>query len=145
MQERLAAHPVHLDEASLAHFMRSFLQSEKLDYKGAEDDIKLFRFRCLHDEYLADRLNHGELVIFGDVLRRVFDPAVEQVLRSIVAQMQASKVRLDILLLVGGFSTNEYLFQRITQRFGPSIVSVIRPADGDIASCRGGVQFDTGQ
>ncbi|KAF9510361.1 hypothetical protein BS47DRAFT_1364651 [Hydnum rufescens UP504] len=100
VQERLAAHPVHLDEASLAHFMWSFLQSEKLDHKGAEDDIKLFRFRCLHDEYL---------VIFGDVLRRVFDPAVEQ--------MQASKVRLDILLLVGGFSTNEYLFQRITNVF----------------------------
>ncbi|KAF9510349.1 hypothetical protein BS47DRAFT_1396085 [Hydnum rufescens UP504] len=148
VQERLAAHPVHLDEASLAHFMRSFSQSEKLDYKGAKDDTKLFRFRCLHDEYLDDPavgLDHGELVIPGDVLcREVFDPVVEQVLHSIAAQVQASKVHLDVLLLVGGFSANEYLFQCITQQFGSSIVSVIRPADGDIAPCRGGVRFDVG-
>ncbi|KAF9510356.1 hypothetical protein BS47DRAFT_1348169, partial [Hydnum rufescens UP504] len=148
VQERLAAHPEHLDEASLAHFVQSFSRSEKLDYKGAEHDTRLFRFRCLHGGDLDDPavgLDHGELVIAGDVLRReVFDPVVEQVLGSIAAQVRASKVRLDVLLLVGGFSTNEYLFQRIIQQFGSSIGSIIRPADGDTAWCRGGVRFDVG-
>jgi hypothetical protein len=74
-------------------------------------------------------------------------------------------VRLDVLLLVGGFSANEYLFQRITvghisfhlhrsegpihlsflqEQFDSSIVSVIRPGDGDIASCHGGPRFGIG-
>ncbi|KAF9511742.1 hypothetical protein BS47DRAFT_1298549, partial [Hydnum rufescens UP504] len=145
VQERLATHPVHLDEASLAHFVRSFSRSEKLAYKGTEDDTKLFRFRCLHVEDLHDPavgLDHGELVIPGDVLRcEVFDPVVDQVLHSIATHVEASKVRIDTLLLVGGFSTNEYLFRRITEQFGSSTVSVIRPADGDIASCRGGPRF----
>ncbi|KAF9503115.1 hypothetical protein BS47DRAFT_1402731, partial [Hydnum rufescens UP504] len=118
VQARLAAHPVHLDEASLAHFVRSFSGFEKLAYNGAEDDAKLFRFPCLHVEDSHDPavgLDHGELVIPGDVLRlEVFDPVVEQVLHSIATHVEASKVRIDTLLLVGGFSTNEYLFRRIT-------------------------------
>ncbi|KAF9510360.1 hypothetical protein BS47DRAFT_1331774 [Hydnum rufescens UP504] len=145
VQERLATRPVHLDEESLAHFVRSFSRSEKLDYQGTEDDTKLFRFRCLHVEDSDDPavgLDHGELVIPGGVLRRkVFDPVVEQVLQSIATHVQASEVGLDVLLLIGGFSTNKYLFQRITEQFGSSIVSVIRPGDGDIGSCHGGPRF----
>lgn len=41
---------------------------------------------------------------------------------------------------MGGFSANEYLFQRIKKRFISSIPSIIRPANGDIASCRGGAR-----
>ncbi|KAF9510332.1 hypothetical protein BS47DRAFT_1348130, partial [Hydnum rufescens UP504] len=145
VQIRLATHPAHLDEASLAHFVRSFSESAKLAYKGPEDDTKLFRFRCLHVEDLHDPavgLDHGELVIPGAVLRcEVFDPVVDQVLHSIASHVRASNVRLDALILVGGFSRNEYLFQRITGQFASSIVSVIRPAHGDIASCRGGARF----
>ncbi|KAF9511770.1 hypothetical protein BS47DRAFT_1363628 [Hydnum rufescens UP504] len=115
MQERLAAHPVHLDEASLAHFMRSFLQSEKLDYKGAEDNIKLFQFRCLHDEYL---------VIFGDVLRRVFDPAVEQnVFRCIAlpTELEDTTMRPAYITSVVGSSFCEHRVEYIV-RSGSSVM-----------------------
>ncbi|KAF9510323.1 hypothetical protein BS47DRAFT_87827 [Hydnum rufescens UP504] len=164
----LATHPVHLDEASLAHFVRSFSESDKLTYKGPEDDTKLFRFRCLYSEDSHDPavgLEHGELIIPGDVLRReVFDPVVEQVgllpsrqiaahrchffgsiqvLHSIASHVQASNGRLDVLLLVGGFSRNEYLFQCITEQFASSI-AVVRPPDGDFASCGGGALFHAG-
>ncbi|KAF9510329.1 hypothetical protein BS47DRAFT_1487511 [Hydnum rufescens UP504] len=134
----------------------AFSQSEKLDYKGAEDDTKQFRFRCLHGEDWGEAplslvmipppgLDHGELIIPGDVLRReVFDPVVKEVLHSIATHVQASHVRPDVLLLVGGFSANGYLFQCISDQFSPSILSIIRPADGDIALCRGGARFGIG-
>jgi hypothetical protein len=77
--------------------------------------------------------------------------------------VQASHVRSDVLLLVAGFSTNEYLFQRITvgrihyriyfsddlsvlslqDRFASNI-AVIRPADGDLASYGGGARVGIG-
>jgi len=143
VRARLTTHPVHLDEASLAYFVRSFSESAKLVYKGPGDDAGLFRFRCLYAEDPHDPttgLEHGELVIPGDILRReVFDPVIEQVLRTIASHVRALNVRLDVLLLVGGFSTNEYLFQRITDRFASNI-AVIRPADGDFASCGGGAR-----
>ncbi|KAF9511747.1 hypothetical protein BS47DRAFT_1394843 [Hydnum rufescens UP504] len=116
------------------------IRRPRLSTLRREDDIKLLRFRCLHAEDLHDPsavLGHGELVIPRDVLRcGVFDPIVEQVLYSIAAHVRASKVPLDKLLLFGGFSTNEYLFQRITEQFSSSVVSAVRLADRYPVSCR---------
>jgi hypothetical protein len=38
----LADHPAHLDAASLANFMHSFSESDKLAYRGEEDDREWF-------------------------------------------------------------------------------------------------------
>ncbi|KAF9510321.1 hypothetical protein BS47DRAFT_1396058 [Hydnum rufescens UP504] len=127
---------------------RELVQAQKSAYQGPEDDTKLFRFRCLHAEDLHDAavgLDHGELVIPGDVLRReVFGPVVEQILHSIASHLQASNLGSDVLLLVGGFSTNDYLFRRITEQFSSSVVSIIRPARGENALCHGGARFGIG-
>lgn len=40
----LADHPAHLDAASLAYFMHSFSQTDKLAFRGEDDDGK--RARC---------------------------------------------------------------------------------------------------
>ena len=55
VRTRLAGHPSHLDEASLAHFLLTFSGSEKLRYKGPVDDAQMFRFRCLR---LQDSRKH---------------------------------------------------------------------------------------
>ncbi|KAF9510357.1 hypothetical protein BS47DRAFT_1487533 [Hydnum rufescens UP504] len=150
IQMRLAAHPVHLDEASLAHFVRSFSRSEKLEYQGAEEDTRTVSIQM-------------PSFIPGDVLRReVFDPIVEQasalsfsfgniisdvifcsiqVLDSIVTHVEASKVRLDALLLVGGFSANEYLFQRITDNSAPVLYPLFVQPIETSTSCHGGARF----
>ncbi|KAF9508048.1 hypothetical protein BS47DRAFT_1350776 [Hydnum rufescens UP504] len=86
---------------------------------------------CLH--FLDDPsvgLENGELIIPGHVLRHeVFDPVIHQVLRAIHSHSRSSRIRVSTLLLVGGFSTNEYLFQRIkgAARSGlyPTVTSVI--------------------
>jgi len=36
----LADHPAHLDAASLAYFMHSFSETEKINYRGEEQDSK---------------------------------------------------------------------------------------------------------
>lgn len=40
VQTLLADHPAHLDAASLAYFMHSFSQTDKLAFKGEMDDGK---------------------------------------------------------------------------------------------------------
>ena len=40
MKTLLADHPVHLDSVSLANFMEHFSETEKMRYRGAEDDGK---------------------------------------------------------------------------------------------------------
>ncbi|KAF9511536.1 hypothetical protein BS47DRAFT_1298749 [Hydnum rufescens UP504] len=141
VRARLADHPSHLDEASLAHFLLTFSGSEKLHYKGSVDDTKMFHFRCLHLQDSDDPsagLENGKLIIPGNVLRHeVFDPVINQVVRAINLHIHSSRVHVDALLLVGGFSANPYLFQRINDEFKSSVPSIIRPADGDTASNRG--------
>jgi hypothetical protein len=98
----LADHPAHLDAASLAYFMHSFSQTDKLAFRGEIDDGK--RARCPRNLTLTEQLRHadtyfnftcfnvqdphdssvglinGELAIPGNLIRReVFDPVVNQV------------------------------------------------------------------
>lgn len=76
----LRTHPVHLDAPSLLAFRHSFSECDKLVFAGEADDDTLFRFNCFNIEDSHDptvRLEYGELVVPGNVLRRdVFDPVV---------------------------------------------------------------------
>ncbi|KAF9510320.1 hypothetical protein BS47DRAFT_1396057 [Hydnum rufescens UP504] len=153
VQARLATHPAHLDEASLATLAGHSRDQRNQPTKALKTtrsyfDSDAFTLKICMNDILDDAavgLDHGELVIPGDVLRReVFGPVVEQILHSIASHLQASNLGSDVLLLVGGFSTNDYLFRRITEQFSSSVVSIIRPARGENALCHGGARFGIG-
>ncbi|EIW56662.1 actin-like ATPase domain-containing protein [Trametes versicolor FP-101664 SS1] len=145
MKTLLADHPVHLDRVSLANFMESFSETDKLRYMGEEDDDKMFHFTCFNVEDPDDPavgLVNGEVAIPGNLLRReVFDPVVDEVLELIEAQTQKVNRRLDALLLVGGFSASEYLFRKVQEQFKSRIRVIARPADCDTATVRGAAQY----
>ncbi|KAF9511529.1 hypothetical protein BS47DRAFT_1346698 [Hydnum rufescens UP504] len=140
----VADHPAHLKANSLAYFMHSFSETDKLAYMGESDDSNMFHFTCFnfeHDDPSAGLIN-GELEIPGSLLRReVFDPVVEQVLKLIEEQIRRAEQCIDALLLVGGFSGSEYLFQRVNETFGSRIKVIARPPDADTATCRGAAQY----
>ncbi|KAI0270643.1 actin-like ATPase domain-containing protein [Gloeopeniophorella convolvens] len=141
----LADHPAHLDAASLAYFMHSFSETEKLAYRGEADDANMFNFTCFNVEDPDDPqvgLFNGELSIPGNLLRReVFDPVVNQVLDLIEEQMKKVDQRIDALLLVGGFSGSGYLFKRVEEQFGGRVKVIARPSDADTATGRGAAQY----
>ncbi|KII84108.1 hypothetical protein PLICRDRAFT_168186 [Plicaturopsis crispa FD-325 SS-3] len=141
----LAEHPAHLDAASLAYFMHSFSETDKLDYSGESDDDKMFHFTCFNVEDPHDPsvgLINGELAIPGNLLRReVFDPVIDQALDLIEDQTKKIDQRIDALLLVGGFSGSDYLFKRVEAQFGSRIKVIARPSDMDTATVRGAAQY----
>ncbi|KAK4046961.1 hypothetical protein OIO90_006379 [Microbotryomycetes sp. JL221] len=149
IRKLLKDHPVHLDPPSIAAFMHSFSETDKLDFHGVQDDDNVYRFNCFNVEDSHDPtvgLEWGELCIPGRVLRtEVFDPIIEQVLD--LLQFQLSKVsstRIDAIILVGGFSASEYLFTRVQQTFGATIAVVARPNDCDVATMRGAARYGLG-
>ncbi|KAG2093037.1 actin-like ATPase domain-containing protein [Suillus cothurnatus] len=129
----LADHPAHLDAVSLAYFMHSFSQTDKLAFRGESDDDTYFNFTCFnvqdpHDSSVG--LINGELAIPGNLIRReVFDPVVNQ-----------SSV-IDALLLVGGFAGSEYLIKRVEAQFSGRIKVIARPSDADTATVRGAALY----
>ncbi|KAG6334314.1 hypothetical protein ID866_4779 [Astraeus odoratus] len=141
----LADHPAHLDAASLAYFMHSFSQTDKLAFRGEIDDDSYFHFTCFnvddpHDPSVG--LINGELAIPGNLIRReVFDPVVSQVLELIEEQSKRIEQRIDALLLVGGFAGSEYLFKRVEERFSSRIKVMARPSDADTATLRGAALY----
>ncbi|KAI0255423.1 actin-like ATPase domain-containing protein [Lactifluus subvellereus] len=141
----LVDHPAHLDSASLAYFMHSFSETEKLTYRGEIDDGSMFNFTCFNVEDPDDPqvgLFNGELSIPGNLLRReVFDPVVSQALELIEEQMKKVNQRIDALLLVGGFSGSGYLFKRVEEQFGGRVRVIARPSDADTATARGAAQY----
>jgi hypothetical protein len=145
VEEVLRDHPAHLDPASLANFMHSFQQVDKLQYRGVIDDGTNFHFTCFNPEDPDDPsvgLINGELVIQGVHLRReVFDPVVEEVLNLIEDQAKKLDRPVDGLLLVGGFSQSDYLMSRIQETFGSRIRVIARPSDADTATLRGAARY----
>ncbi|KAH7882185.1 actin-like ATPase domain-containing protein [Phlebopus sp. FC_14] len=145
----LADHPAHLDVASLAYFMHSFSQTDKLAFRGEIDDDTYFHFTCFnvqdpHDSSVG--LINGELAIPGNLIRReVFDPVVNQVLEMIEEQSRKIEQRIDALLLVGGFAGSEYLFKKVEEKFSSKIKVIARPSDADTATVRGAAQYGLGR
>ncbi|GAA5942523.1 Hsp70 family protein [Sporobolomyces koalae] len=146
----LRNHPVHLDTSSLLSFRHAFSDSDKLMYLGAEDDDTFFRFTCFNIEESNDPecgLENGELVIPGSVLRRdVFDPVVEQVLEIINAQLATVPNKsVNALILVGGLSSSQYLFERVQEAFADKISVIARPRDADVATLQGAARYGLGK
>ncbi|KAJ7482269.1 hypothetical protein B0H11DRAFT_1724058 [Mycena galericulata] len=144
VQALLDDHPAHLDAASLAYFMHSFSEADKLNYMGNEDDDTIFYFNCFNVEDPDDPsvgLSNGQLGIPGRLLREaVFDPVVDEVLDLITNQLAVSP-EIDALLLVGGFSASAYLKGRVEEKIGPRIRTIARPPDSDTATLRGAARY----
>ncbi|KAJ6542699.1 hypothetical protein B0H19DRAFT_957504 [Mycena capillaripes] len=140
----LVDHPAHLDPASLAYFMHSFSEADKLNYAGRSDDETIFYFNCFNVEDPDDPsvgLLNGQLAIPGRLLREaVFDPVVNEVLDLISKQLDTSP-NIDALLLVGGFSGSAYLKTRVEEQFSPQIRTLARPPDSDTATLRGAARY----
>ncbi|KAF9480618.1 actin-like ATPase domain-containing protein [Pholiota conissans] len=141
----LGDHPAHLDPPSLAYFMHSFSETDKLNYVGVQDDDNTFNFTCFNVEDPHDPsvgLVNGELAIPGILLRReVFDPVVNEVLELIEEQLRRVDQPIHALLLVGGFAGSEYLKQRVHDQFSSRIRVIARPPDADTATLRGAATY----
>ncbi|KAF9514263.1 hypothetical protein BS47DRAFT_1392542 [Hydnum rufescens UP504] len=98
-----------LSEMNLTRYMHAFTYSQKLQFSG-ESDVKDLYFECFDP---SDYIFNGQLVVpVNDLKERVFDPVVDKVLGVLEAQLQRVD-SVDALLLVGGFSANPYLLNRI--------------------------------
>ncbi|GAA6040443.1 hypothetical protein JCM8097_004552 [Rhodosporidiobolus ruineniae] len=150
----LRNHPTHLDFNSITAFRYAFAECEKLIYRGEADDATHFRFNCFNIEGplfplhldIGCRLEYGELVIPGKVLRtEVFDPVVEQVLSIIELQLSKTPQKtVHGLVLVGGFAASEYLNARVYDTFHARIPIIARPRDCDVSTLQGAARYGLG-
>ncbi|CED82701.1 dihydrolipoyl dehydrogenase [Phaffia rhodozyma] len=142
---RLKDHPIHLNGPSIENYLHAFTETDKVIYRGEQDDETTFLFTTFNPEEPDDPaigLINGELSIKGEVLRReVFDPIIDQVLELIESHLSQNTIRIDALFMVGGFSESEYLFARVERQFQNRIDLIARPGDCDVATVQGAVRY----
>jgi len=66
---------------------------------------------------------------------------VNQVWEIIEDQLKLINQPIDVLLLVGGFSCNDYLFKGVETRFSPHIQAIALPQDAEMATACGAAQY----
>lgn len=86
-----------------------------------------------------------ELAIsFEAIEDEVFKPVVHEILELIsfqLTQLKRDGVKLDYLILVGGFGQSSYLAQKLETRFKKEVGKITAPLEGQLAVSRGAVYF----
>ncbi|KAF9508045.1 hypothetical protein BS47DRAFT_1384888 [Hydnum rufescens UP504] len=142
---------IRLSQINLESYMHSFTYTQKIAFTGHvghdASDAVLF-FECYDtsdydDAALPDyEFFAGQLLVPAHILReQVFEPVITKAIE--VLEDQFSKVdSVDALLLVGGFSASQYLFDRIWDTFHLRLKDRIQsPRDPDIATSLGSAQY----
>lgn len=90
-------------------------------------------------------MRQRELLISYEVIEEeVFKPVVDEILELIDYQLTLLKrddVKLDYLILVGGFGQSSYLAQKLEERFKTEVGKITVPTSAELAVARGAVYF----
>ena len=86
----------------------------------------------------------GNFEITREEMRALFDPIIDQIIQLIGVQVQTisqgqGPVRVNAILLVGGFGESEYLYQRVQAWASQMQIQVIQPREAATAIVRGAV------
>jgi hypothetical protein len=63
-------------------------------------------------------LRGGMLQLSGRDVRDLFEPVIGEIIRLVRGQIRATRKRVSAVLLVGGFGSNRYLYERLQDEFG---------------------------
>ena len=85
-------------------------------------------------------LDDQDLRIEYSMMADLFQPVVEGMLECISQTLREMEAKVDTIYLVGGFGGSQYIYKRITERFGNSY-KYITPIEPDFAVIRGAVLF----
>ena len=86
------------------------------------------------------RLVDQDLRIEYSMMTDFFQPVVEGMLECMSETLREMEANIDTIYLVGGFGGSQYIYKRITEKFGNSY-KYITPLEPDFAVIRGAVLF----
>ncbi|KAM6493703.1 hypothetical protein JOM56_010064 [Amanita muscaria] len=87
------------------------------------------KFGGLRDSDRKYGITNGKFKVEGPQVAKFFEPAVQDIIAGIINQCRNTKdgVSIKYVLLVGGFGTSDYLYERLRDYFKSSGIVVLRP------------------
>ncbi|PFH47736.1 hypothetical protein AMATHDRAFT_6473 [Amanita thiersii Skay4041] len=72
-------------------------------------------------------IRSGVIKIDGKEIAKLFQPAVESIIKVVEDKVKKSTIPIKVLFMVGGFATSDYLFQTLVNYFKKTGITIMRP------------------
>ncbi|PFH47372.1 hypothetical protein AMATHDRAFT_6813 [Amanita thiersii Skay4041] len=130
------------DPQQIKLITKVFDTATKLAFRGRIEDPMFIRFGSLADNDEKLNIRRGQLKLSGSTVGEFFEPSIRCMLEAVRSQKQAATKSIHSVFLVGGFSRNDWVFQRLKDGLQPLGISVSRP-DGHVskAVANGAISF----
>jgi molecular chaperone DnaK (HSP70) len=137
----------HNHYGQMQYMIQQFCQNVKLPFTGNDPnfyyDMDLEEVSPALLQYITGDVKEsleeteGSIKLDYNVIKSMFDPIVERILRMINAQLDNSREKCSAMFLVGGFSQSKYLQKRIKQEFKERVDIISVPPSPIAAISRG--------
>ncbi|KAL9606121.1 MAG: hypothetical protein Q9179_000691 [Wetmoreana sp. 5 TL-2023] len=124
------------DEDVLEEAMKRFEVTVKRSFAGNPNDEFLIPVPGLKDSVI-NGVRRGRLRLTGSDVRAIFEPVIKEIIVLVNGQIDATKAQVTAVLMVGGFSQNVYLRDRIRQAVAKRGIEVMQSPNGWTAVVRG--------
>ncbi|KAG2116943.1 hypothetical protein DEU56DRAFT_931625 [Suillus clintonianus] len=106
------------------------------------DEPSYIRFGTIRDKDPEYDIRSGQLKLAGFDVADLFVPAVEAIIEAFEQQRRAASTPINLVWLVGGFATSDWLFAKVQEYFLPLGIRLCRPdAHVNKAVADGAVSF----
>ncbi|KAJ2917691.1 hypothetical protein MD484_g2693, partial [Candolleomyces efflorescens] len=124
------------------HIVRCFDQSTKVRF-GSDKQPQYVKFGGTRDNDASCNIRFGQLKLEGSDVASFFEPSISCIVNSVREQVKSDKQRsIKHVILVGGFSSSDWLLGKVDEALRPLGLNVIRP-DSHVNKANFVSQLDT--
>ncbi|EDR07806.1 uncharacterized protein LACBIDRAFT_297982 [Laccaria bicolor S238N-H82] len=110
----------------LDHIVRCFDKSTKLRFRDSAEK-QYVKFGSTRDSDPRLGIRFGQLLIPGSTVSKFFEPSIDCIINAILDVRKSANRNITHVVLVGGFSASDWLFDQVRKSPRLSDLHVIRP------------------
>ncbi|KAF8181785.1 hypothetical protein BJ912DRAFT_882045 [Pholiota molesta] len=108
------------------HIVRCFDKTTKMGFKNAED-AQYVKFGSTRDNDASHNIRFGQLKLLGPDVASFFKPSIDCIVKAVIDQKKTAHKSISYVVLVGGFSASNYMFNMIQAALNCTGLKVLRP------------------
>ncbi|PPR01388.1 hypothetical protein CVT24_006226 [Panaeolus cyanescens] len=110
----------------LDHIVRQFDKTTKLRFRDDKEQ-QYVQFGSARDTEQQYNIRFGQLKLQGSDVAAFFEPSIECIKKAVLEQKTSSHKPISHVVLVGGFSANDWLFEKVHSALTPLGLNILRP------------------
>lgn len=122
----------HLSDSAfiddIDNMVRCFDRTTKLRFRNVNEP-QFIKFGSTRDNEPESDIRYGQLKLTGSDVAKFFEPSVRCIVQAVNEQQRTAHRAFSHIVLVGGFSSNDWLYQRVKEDLQPLGYNVIRPVN----------------